>query len=503
MDKGGFSLSGRKPIFYSALMLTCVNLLLRFVGTSFQVYVSSVLGPAGVGLLQLVLSVGSLAMVAGMAGIRTATMYLTAEELGRGRNDSVASVLSGCYLYSILCSGTVGTAVYAFAPFLARQWIGDLRTLEALRLFAAFLPLTCLCGVMTGYFTAANRIGTLAAVEIAEQFLSMAVTMGTLTFWAGADPGRACLCVILGSCAGCCLTLGCLVVLRIRERTGSSRKIPVRKRLLDAAVPLAMADVLKSGITTTENLMVPKRLGQNPTIGDSLAAFGILSGMVFPVLMFPACILFGLAELLIPELARCAAAGSRKRIRYLVRRSLKVAMLYGTVFGGLLFLLAEPLCQKLYGNAETVLTLKGYAILAPMLYCDAITDAMTKGLGEQKACVRYNILTSAMDVMGLYLLLPGFGMQGYFISFLVTHLLNFCLSLRRLLKISGVRLPFYIPALTAAAGLTAVWCASRFSGSGSRIFVYLAALGSLLCLLGITGKEDLAWIRGLIKKPSV
>ena len=66
------------PIFYSALLLTGVNLLLRLAGTTFQVYLSSRIGPAGIGLLQLTLSVGSMAMVAGMAGIRTVAMYLTA-----------------------------------------------------------------------------------------------------------------------------------------------------------------------------------------------------------------------------------------------------------------------------------------------------------------------------------------------------------------------------------------------------------------------------------------
>ena len=96
------------PIFYSALLLTAVNLLLRFVGTSFQVYISASLGPAGVGLLQLTMSVGSLAMVAGMAGIRTATMYLTAEELGRKKPQNVTWVLSGCFLYSICFSGSMG-----------------------------------------------------------------------------------------------------------------------------------------------------------------------------------------------------------------------------------------------------------------------------------------------------------------------------------------------------------------------------------------------------------
>ena len=75
---------GKKlPIFYSALLLTGVNLLLRFISTSFQVYLSGKIGASGIGLLQLVLSVGALAMTAGMGGIRTATMYLSAEAVGQ------------------------------------------------------------------------------------------------------------------------------------------------------------------------------------------------------------------------------------------------------------------------------------------------------------------------------------------------------------------------------------------------------------------------------------
>lgn len=488
------------PIFYSALLLTGVNLLLRLVGTSFQVYISGRIGAAGVGLLQLVMSVGSLAMVAGTAGIRTATMYLTAEELGRKRPGSVTWVLSGCFLYSFACSGTVAILIYTFAPQIAQYWIGDERTIDALRLFAAFLPTTCLCGVMTGYFTAANRIGTLAAVEVAEQLASMAVTMLALTFWAGNDAGKACQCVILGSCIGGCLTLFCLVILRLRERVRPGPRIPVRSRLMQAAVPLALADVLKSGINTTENLMVPKRLALNSSISDPLASFGVLSGMVFPVLMFPACILYGLSELLIPELARCAAAGSKNRISYLVNRSLRVAMLYGILFCGLMFLLAEELCMSLYGNADAGRYLKLYALLIPMLYCDAITDAMTKGLGQQKACVRYNIITSTLDVIFLYILLPKYGMEGYFASFLITHLLNFILSLRRLLKITGESIPFYIPALSAAAAIAAIWCASLLPSPVLKCAAFIALLGSILSLLKIISREDIVWLMGLVRR---
>ena len=246
--------------------------------------------------------------------------------------------------------------------------------------------------------------------------------------------------------------------------------------------------------------MVPKRLALNTTVVDSLAAFGTVCGMVFPVLMFPACILFALAELLISELARCAAANSQQRIRYLVKRSLRVAMLYGLVFAGLMYLLANDLCMALYNSAEAGRYLRLYALLIPMLYCDAITDAMTKGLGQQTACVRYNICTSAMDVLFLYLLLPKYGMDGYFWSFLITHLINFLLSLRRLLKITRETIPFYIPALAVSVMLLSTWATSHLSSPLGRCLTFPAILFSSLSLLGIVGKEDLLWLKGLICK---
>ncbi len=488
------------PIFYGALMLTSVNLLLRVVSTSFQVYISGRIGASGVGLLQLVLSVGMLSMTAATAGIRTTAMYLTAEELGHKRPGGVYWVLSGCFLYSILCSALIALCLFLFAPTIAQNWIGNAQTVGAIRLFACFLPVSCLCGVMTGYFTAANRIGTLAAVEVAEQLLSMTVTIIALTFYAGDNPEKACESIVLGSGISACMTLLCLIVLRLREAAEPSKKIPVRHRLLQMAVPLAIADDFKSGISTTENLMVPKRLALYSASKDPLASFGTVCGMVFPILMFPAAILFGLNELLIPELARCAAAKSHTRIRYLVKRSLRISLLYGCLFCGMMFLLSDDLCMALYGNAEAGAYLKWYALLIPILYCDTITDAMTKGLGQQKACVRYNILTSALDVLFLYFLLPKYGMDGYFFSFFITHALNFALSLRRLIKISRTILSIKTVIITLAATTLAIFICMHVAHSLYRAISFALILGCLLILLQALKKEDYKWLKGLIKK---
>lgn len=477
-------------------MLTGVNLLLRSVSTSFQVFISGRLGAEGVGLLQLVMSVASLSMTAGMAGIRTSTMYLTAEELGKGRKYNVSWILSGCVVYSLIYSLLVGTGVFLFAPKIAASWLGDLRTIGAIRLFSVFLPVSCLSGVMCGYFTAANRIGTLAAVEVAEQLCSMAVTACALIFWAGQDVGKACQSVVLGGCVGGCLTLCALAALRIREKPAAEKRIPVARRLTEIALPLALADDLKVGITTTENLMVPKRLALYSG-SDALAQFGTVCGMVFPVLMFPAAILYGLADLLIPEMARCNASGSFRRIRYLARRSLRLALFYGAACGGVMLMLAKPLCMTLYKSSEAATYLRWFALLAPMLYADAVVDAINKGLGRQKACVRINIFTSVMDVVGLYILLPRWGMRGYFLSFVASHAVNAALSLGLMLRITRWRIGLRVPVWTAITmGLT-LWIVGFLQQPliKAGAFLLIFFLGLYLCR--ILYLEDLQWLAGL------
>ena len=492
---------GKKlPIFYNAMLLTSVNLVLRLVSTAFQVYLSGRIGAAGIGLLQLVLSVGGLAMTAGMAGIRTATMYLTAEELGKRRPENVRWVLSSCMHYSLLCSGVIAVLLCCFSQIIAVDWIGESEVSGVVRLFAFFLPVNCLSGVMVGYFTAANRISTLAAVEVAEQFCTLGSTIALLEMLTDGDPVRACGIVVMCGGLGACFTLLCLLYLRKKEISPVGPRISVRKRLFSTAVPLALADDLKSGISTVENLMVPKRLALCNKIANPLAAFGVVCGMVFPVLMFPVAILYGLAELLIPELARCAAAGSQRRIKYLAKRSLRLAMLYGSLFCGLLFLLSNDLCVKLYDNRDAGVYLRWFSLLAPMLYCDAITDAMIKGLGQQTASVRYNILTSSMDVLFLFLLLPKYGIEGYYFSFLVTHMINFALSVRRLFKITGKLMNLLTPILVVVATATAILLAGFVTAPVLRGVAYVLLFGSLLYLFRVVSREDVVWLFGLLCK---
>ena len=443
-------------MFYGTLLLTGANLALRLAGMSFQVYLSGRLGAAGVGLLQLVLSVRMLAFTLGSAGARTCALYLSAEALGRRR--SVRPALRGCMGYCLLFALPAAAGLWLLAPRVASGWIGDGAAEPALRAFALFLPVGCLNGVMTGLFTAAGRLRALVAVEFLEQGCAVAVTFALLSRWAGGD--LACLSVALGSSAASAASLGALWLLR-REGSPLGRgDRPPWRRVARMGLPVGLADDLRAGVSTVENLIIPRRLALCAGTVNAMADYGVLHGMVFPVLMFPAAILASLADLLVAEFSRCAQRPGQVRVRYLARRGLRVAWLFGLAAGGTIFAFARPLGELLYHSDAAGACLRLYAPLVPILYLDIVVDAMCKGLGQQSANARYNLLTNLLDVALLWLLLPRFGMGGYYFSFAASHLVNFALSLRRL----GRSVP----------------------------------LGPLGALVRAPGRRDLRWLRGLL-----
>ena len=176
-----------------------------------------------------------------------------------------------------------------------------------------------------------------------------------------------------------------------------------------------------------------------------------------------------------------------------------MGLLFGSLCAMILYLIAEPLCLKLYQSAEAGKYLKWFAPLAVMLYCDAVTDAMIKGLGQQRASVQYNICTNTMDVIFLYLLLPRYGIFGYFVSFTVTHLINFILSIRRLLKITGVLVDVGEVILTLlAAGLSVILCRHIHAPLWETVIAVVVLL-CLMTVFGILSAKDVRWIAKLIR----
>ena len=199
------------------------------------------------------------------------------------------------------------------------------------------------------------------------------------------------------------------------------------------ALPLGINDVLRAGLGSVEQFLIPFGLERNGSRQTALAAYGTVSGMVFPLLWFPAEILFAMNELLISETARLLAKKEHRRLRRLVRKSLILTGFYALGICTALWFGGGVLGRVLFHSEEAGRYLRIFAAMVLFLYPDAVVDGLQKGLGQQLHLVRCNSFTNVIDVLGLWLLLPRYGIWGYVFTYCLSHLVNFFLSLRRLL----------------------------------------------------------------------
>jgi len=446
----------RHSILQNTILLTAANLCLRTVSLLFQSWLAGAIGAEGLGKMQLVMTVGGFAFTLGTSGVRVAAMNLTARLRGLNDDAGMKKAIRTCMLLGLILSTAAGGLLLAAAPHLASALIGDEAVIPALCLLAVSLPVTCLNAVLSGCFTARGKVRQLVSVDVGERLLSIGITVVLLRYWAGNDTARILCSVIGGSSLATVVSLLLLTALQwpaLRHIPDTDRSMA--RPLLQLCVPLALSDYLRSGLSTLEQFLIPRGLSLSGS-RRAMADYGTISGMVFPVLMFPAALFYSLSDLLVPELSRCRARGNTLRIRSLTARCLRIGLVFSAMVAGLMYALAPALGQLIYKSADAGRYLRIFAPMIFMLYSDALTDGMLKGLGEQVASVRYNTLSAAADVVLLYLLLPRFGVGGFVFTFAVTHGVNFFLSIRRLMTVTGFRPDLRHALRTAAVSVLAV-----------------------------------------------
>lgn len=496
----------RRTMVQNALWLTGSALLLRTVSMLFQVYLSGRMGAAGLGLMQLVLTATGFATTLAFAGGKISAMYLVAQSAAANDLRGVCSAVRCCLLYALSLSLTVALLLWTAAPWIAAHFVQDSDALLSLRAYAALLPGICMAAVMCGYCTARGKVRRQVLVELLERFLSIGLTVLLLRRADGSVP-RSLFAIVAGGAAPASLSFLLLFGFYLRERRcmGGGKGKPMLRRLLRISMPLALGDCLREGLNTVEQFLIPYGFARSSSRYLGLAAYGTIRGMVFPVMLFPSAILYAVSDLLVPELSRCMVLRRMVRVQTLVERCLRLCSLFAAAVCGVLFCAAKELGELIYHSAEAGYYLRLFSPMVLFLYLDAIVDGMQKGLGQQVYTVRYNTLTNVLDVVGLFLLLPRLGITGFIITYSVSHLVNFFLSLRRLLTVTNAAPSVAMQArlltavLVCGAAAACLPQTSPLPGLMLRGGVYLALLLLAVRLFRIDRRQDLRWLRRSVK----
>ena len=420
------------PLLRNTIIMTAVNLIMRSVSVGFNAYLTSRIGSQGIGLFQLVMTVYSLAVTFSCAGMRHASMRMTVESASERSTDRFMLCAMGC-------GCTVGVILYTFADIISLKRLGNACTAPMLRILAFALPFTAMSNVLGGYFTAKGMILPYSCIQLIEQGIK---TLAAMLLIRGAHtPQSACTAVITAMVASEALSfLLSFALKKSAVKKGAAEKSVRLKSFFRIALPDAAGTCVRSILLTVEHLLIPKgfeRSGEGSSA--ALAAYGNIHGMALPLLLYPSAVLSSLSALLIPELARRREACDKSGISLCVERNLKRTLIFACVCAGVFAIGAPAVSNAVYHSDEAVLYIRILSPLVPIMYTDMVTDGMLKGLDQQVHSMNYNMIDSALCVILVAALLPKYSVKGYIFILYFSEILNFYLSLRRLLTVCEIR----------------------------------------------------------------
>lgn len=483
-----------KRLIYNTALLTAVSLATRCISMVWQVWLVSKIGSAGIGLYTLVLSVGGLAATFAISGIRFTSTRLISEELGVGNIGSVAASVNRCCCHALLFGISALIILNQTAERIGFLWIGDARTVLSLEIISFELPFIALSSVLMGYFTSTGRVYKSAIVQVIAQAAQIAITIFFLSAVPDGDLELSCAAVSAAAVAAEIFAFIMLYLFYLGDRpqySGGNRGASLTSRMLRISMPLAISAYARTSLSTVQQLLVPRGLRLSGSSADrALSDYGIVQGMAFPVVTFPACFLMALSELLVPELTQAQVSGDSAHITRLTSKLLERCLIFSFGIAAIMFTFSHDLGIAIFSSASAGKYIGALALLAPIMYMDMITDGCLKGLGEMLYSMGINIADSLICVFLVIVLLPQYGLFGYIIIIFVSEFLNFALSMRRLIQKVQLDISLYrcalslICAIGAAQGLRLL-----FNHLGitylSRPITVLALFGSALLYVGL------------------
>lgn len=510
----------------NALIMGASSLFMRTVSVCWSAYVANKIGAEGSGLFSLIMSVYAFAVTLACSGINLAVMRLVSQEIGLGNDKNAVSIMKKCVGYCLFFGIGAGILLFSLSGVIANTILCDGRTALSLRALSVSLPFIALSNVFSGYFSAVRRVYKNAASSITEQFVKIGITVVFLLIIAPRGIEYACLALVLGSCIAEALSFFYMFVLYIfdkKKHLSGKNSNEERKNFLSQivgiAIPIALSSYLRSGLVTVEHVLIPIGLKKSGAdAAAALASYGTIHGMVLPLILFPSAVCITFASLIIPELseldAKYTTVYQNTHICYIVKRAVKFVSVFAIGTAGIFICFSKPLGNLIYPGTDAAKYIGIFAAAIPVMYTDTAVDGMLKGLGQQLSSMKYNIIDAAVSVILVYTLLPRLGIYGYVICVFVCEILNFSLSMGRLIAVTGASIS--LPAITAAP-VCCIAGAASLSLIICRIFgivldtapkcaaaIITTIIFYLLLMAGVSAvsREEINWFRSVFKKES-
>lgn len=421
----------RNSIIYGTFILTAVSFLCRAIGFFYRIYISQTFGEEGMGIFQLTAPVMSVAYSLCCAGFQTAISRYVAARTDDSRT-CVKFLLTGLSITGML-SVFFSLLIYECSNFLATNIILEPRTAPLLRLLALSFPFSSVHCCLNGYYYGKKKAGIPALLQLTEQitrvggvyllcqFYFKKQTLPPLAVSAAgtaiAEFGSAILslCFILPYFTNNQSKLAKSVFQK--ARTQSYRK--TASLLLTMAVPLSISRIIVNLLQSVENIYIPEMLRlYGYTTEESLALFGVLTGMALTVILLPCSFVNSMAVLLLPKISEAQSRNRNKEISLVIKRCIIFCCILGSICTAVFFFggcLAGNLLFHSKTAGEYIVSL---SFICPFLYITASLGSVLHGLGKTYTTLFINIGTLLIRIASVFFLVSRIGIPGYILGLL-------------------------------------------------------------------------------------
>ena len=473
--------SCKKTFISNILLMSGSMLIIRIIGMLSNIYFTSVIGASSTGLFHIIFSVYGFAVTLSVAGTGFAVTRLISE-VGASSGRVCNIIVRKSLTISITTSLTVACVLFFSRKLLSEYLFKTPDTEIAIVLLAIALPPIALSSVLRGYFTAARKIGTLTFSQLAEEVVSIVVTIYLLSFMKNSSFGYM---AIIGGIAFSAITAAVVdfVLYRIcispNLHTGTN-PIPLYKDIFSISVPVALGAYLRSGLISAENTLIPVCLEASGT-KNPLGEYGIIKGMSMYLLLFPTVFIGALANMLVPELADKRAGKKTNGIRYVAHKAIEATLSFAVLCSGIFLRCHNLAGEILYHNSKVGLYLGLLSLLAIPMYLDTVVDSMLKGINQQMSSLKYNIIDSIIRIIFIWFVIPQKGVMAYIFLLYASEIFNLWLSLGRLIKVTKLKLNIYTILKPLISGICAyiisdLICVGEIISSFVFFGVYIAVM---------------------------
>ena len=192
----------RKKLIINMIIMTASTIIFGLISMVFRVYLSQKIGKEGMGLYQLIMSVYYMCVTLSSAGIRIAITRLVAEQIGRGNQGKVKSIVHKGCIYSLFFSLTASVILFNYADDISINFLKDPRAINSLKILSYGLPFIGVSSCLNGYFYGAREVVKSDSAEIIEQFVMMGIVVTAVNLFAGTSIEKVCALISVGFALG-------------------------------------------------------------------------------------------------------------------------------------------------------------------------------------------------------------------------------------------------------------------------------------------------------------